>query len=176
MSMAESPLSSRLFTGAAVVMGVTSCGKTTVGEALAASLGVMFIEGDTLHGTANIDKMSRGIALTDEDRWPWLARVGDALQNPGGKMASCSSLKKSYRLAIAKAAGRPVHFIFLKGSRDVLAARIAARKNHFMPPSLLDSQLQTLEPPDANESHVVIEIDQPLDDQVKQALAFLLRP
>jgi gluconokinase len=164
---------SHLFSEAVVVMGVASCGKTTIGEALATKLVVPFIEGDRLHGEANVAKMSSGTPLTDEDRWPWLARVGEALQGPGGKIASCSALKKAYRTAIVAAAKRPVLFVHLHGTEDVLAKRIAARKGHFMPASLLASQLATLEMPDDSEHAVTIDIDQEPQAIIAQALAFI---
>ena len=174
MSMAASPQSSKHFTGAAVVMGVTSCGKTTMGEALAKALGVKYIEGDALHPPANIAKMSSGQPLNDDDRWPWLTKVGEALQGNHGIIASCSSLKKSYRDLITQTAGSPVYFIHLHGSREVLAARIAARKNHFMPPSLLDSQLATLEMPLPSEPHLTVAITDPPKVQLKKAMTYLL--
>jgi gluconokinase len=174
MSTAVSRLSSRRFTGAAVVMGVASCGKTTVGEALAHELGVAFTEGDRLHSAANVAKMSSGIPLTDDDRWPWLAKVGAALQGSEGHIVSCSALKKSYRQAIAKAAGRPVKFIHLHGTRPVLEARISSRKGHFMPASLLDSQLATLQMPTIDEDALTIDIDQSPEAIVKAAMEFLL--
>ncbi len=169
MSMVASPL----FSDAVVVMGVASCGKTTVGEALAQNLGVAFIEGDKLHGDANVAKMSAGIPLTDDDRWPWLAHVGNALRGPGGKIASCSALKRGYREAIAKAAERTVFFVHLHGSADLLRQRIAARKGHFMPASLLDSQLATLEIPGTDERAITIDIAQSPKHVVQLALKFL---
>lgn len=161
------------FKGAAVVMGVASCGKTTLGEALAAQLHLPFVEGDKLHGEANVAKMSSGIALTDEDRWPWLARVGTALQGHTGVIASCSALKKAYRLAIAASANRPVCFIHLHGEEALLAARIAARKGHFMPASLLATQFATLEMPDASENHITIDVALPPDEQLAQTMNYL---
>jgi gluconokinase len=163
-----------MFKGAAVVMGVSSCGKTSVGMALATKLGVTFVEGDKLHPQSNIDKMSAGIALTDDDRWPWLALIGDALKGDVGRIASCSALKKSYRQHIETAAGRSVSFVFLDGSRALLKERIAARKNHFMPPSLLDSQLATLEPPGADERARRFDIAMPLKTTVSNAAEWLL--
>jgi gluconokinase len=163
------------FSEAVVVMGVASCGKTTIGEALAAKLQVPFIEGDRLHGEANVAKMAGGTPLTDQDRWPWLARVGEALQGPGGTIASCSALKKSYREAIIKAAERPVMFVHLHGSLDILRSRIAERKGHFMPSTLLDSQLATLELPSADENAVTINIDQEPAAIVAEALNFILQ-
>ena len=171
MSMAAS----HPFFEAVVVMGVASCGKTTIGEALAEHLHVPFIEGDRLHGEANVAKMAGGIPLTDDDRWPWLARVGKALQGPGGKIASCSALKKSYREAIVKAAKRDVMFVHLHGAKDVLAKRMAGRTGHFMPPTLLDSQLATLEMPDADENAVMIDIDQKPEAIIAGALDFILK-
>jgi gluconokinase len=155
-------------------MGVASCGKTTVGEALARRLGARFIEGDRLHAPESVAKMSAGQPLTDEDRWPWLARVGAALAGEDGAIAACSALKRRYRDAIAAAAGRPVRFVHLHGSHDVLAQRIARRQGHFMPASLLDSQLATLEMPGADEPALTIDIAGPRDAVIAAAEAFLL--
>jgi gluconokinase len=119
--------------------------------------------------------MTAGIALTDDDRWPWLALIGDSLKGDTGRIASCSSLKKSYRQNIFAAARRPVSFVFLDGSRALLQERIAARKNHFMPPSLLDSQLATLEPPGADERARRFDIALPLKSTVSQAAQWLLQ-
>jgi carbohydrate kinase (thermoresistant glucokinase family) len=171
MSMAAS----LRFSDAVVVMGVASCGKTTIGEALAQQLRVAFTEGDKLHSTESVAKMSAGIPLTDDDRWPWLARVGAALQGVEGHIVSCSALKRSYRSAIITAAKRPVKFVHLHGSREVLQQRIAARKGHFMPPSLLDSQLATLELPGADEEAISIDIDQSAERIVAEALKFLAK-
>ncbi len=167
MSMAASPL----FSDAIVVMGVASCGKTTVGEALALHLGIPFTEGDRLHATESVAKMSAGIPLTDDDRWPWLAQVGETLRGTAGHVVSCSALKKKYRLAIVEAAQRPVTFIHLHGSRAVLQQRMRERKGHFMPSSLLDSQLAILEAPDPDEHAISIDIDQPIEAIVSAALA-----
>jgi gluconokinase len=156
-------------------MGVASCGKTVVGEALAARLGAVFIEGDRLHPKTNVEKMSAGVALTDEDRWPWLGQVGEALRGGEGRIASCSALKRSYRNHIAANAQRPVAFVFLNGSRTLLEQRIAARKGHFMPPSLLDSQLATLEPPARDERAKAFDIARPVDEIVEKACAWLLQ-
>jgi gluconokinase len=163
-----------MFTGAVVVMGVASSGKTSVGEALAAALKAPFIEGDQLHSAANVAKMSSGVPLTDEDRWPWLEAIGQALAGDEAKVAACSALKRAYREAIARAAGRPVSFIHLSGSREILEQRIKARKDHFMPPSLLDSQLSTLEPPRAGKRALKLDIEEPVEQLVKQARRWLL--
>ena len=172
MSMAESHQS---FNGAVVVMGVSACGKTSVGEALAAKLHVRFVEGDKLHPPANVAKMSAGHPLTDEDRWPWLAKVGASLKGDKGVIASCSALKKIYRQRINQSAGRSVSFILLNGDKAILQKRIAARKGHFMPPSLLESQLATLEIPGPDEIAITIDIALPLETQVAQTAAFLLK-
>lgn len=156
-------------------MGVASCGKTSVGEALAAKLGTAFIEGDRLHPKANVDKMSAGIPLTDDNRWPWLALVGEALKGEDGRIASCSALKRAYREYITAKADRPVAFVFLDGSRDLLEQRIAGRKGHFMPPSLLASQLATLERPAVDERAKAFDIDRPVDEIVAEAVAWLLQ-
>jgi gluconokinase len=171
----DDTLSLHQFTKAVVVMGVSSCGKTTIGEALARHLGVAFVEGDKLHGPDNVAKMSAGMPLTDEDRWPWLQRVGDALRSDKGHVASCSALKRVYRDTIRQHAGRPVSFIHLHGVVDVLSQRMANRQGHFMPASLLDSQLATLEMPGFDENAITIDIDQATADTVKAALAFLTR-
>ncbi len=162
-----------MFKGAAVVMGVASCGKTTLGELLAAHFKVQFVEGDKLHSPESVTKMSAGIPLMDDDRWPWLGRVGDALAGETACIASCSALKRSYRDAIRSHAKRDVAFIHLHGTRDVLAARIAGRTGHFMPASLLDSQLKTLELPGADEHFTTIDIDWQPEEQLCRAVAFL---
>jgi gluconokinase len=161
------------FSSAIVVMGVASCGKTTIGQALAEKLQTPFTEGDLLHSETNIAKMAGGTPLIDADRWPWLARVGQSLQGPGRQIASCSALKKSYRAAITAAAKRPVMFVHLHGDVSVLKQRIAKRTGHFMPASLLVSQLATLEMPDESEIAVTITIDQPTEAIVSQALLFI---
>ena len=167
-----------MFESAVIVMGVTSCGKTSVGEALATQLKCPFIEGDTLHPPANIAKMSAGLPLNDVDRWPWLAAVGNAMkaecETGHGVVASCSSLKKIYRQKLAEAAGTPIKLIFLHGSKDILTARIASRKGHFMPPSLLDSQLTTLEFPGPDEAALQLDVSLPIAELVKRAKDYLL--
>jgi gluconokinase len=145
-----------------VVMGVASSGKTTVAEALARKLDWPFRDADSFHPPANVAKMSAGTPLGDEDRWPWLEAIVawmDARHAAGENgIVTCSALKRSYRdkLRTTKAAMQLVH---LHGSRDVLAARIAARKAHFMPASLLDSQLATLEMPGADELVHTVSVD-----------------
>ncbi len=166
-----------MFTGTVIVMGVTSCGKTTVAEGLAAELRCTFVEGDRLHPAANIAKMSAGTPLTDADRWPWLDIIGKAMKvecDAGrGVVASCSALKKAYRQKLAEAAGRQITFIFLHGSRALLAARMAERKGHFMPTSLLDSQLATIEVPGSDERALHLDVILPVDELVKRSIAYL---
>lgn len=148
-------------------MGVAGSGKTAVGEALARRLGARYVDGDELHSPANIARMSRGEPLTDEDRRPWLASVGKALAGGDGiTVVGCSALRRAYRDRIRAGAGAPVAFVHLAGSREVIAARMAARSGHFMPLSLLDSQFAALEPPGGDEDAVTVDIDRPLAEIV----------
>lgn len=126
-------------------MGVSGCGKTSIGKLLAKELGLDFKDADDLHPQANKEKMAAGIPLNDDDRWPWLDLVGLTLAMPGGAVVACSALKRSYRDRILEAASGAV-FVHLTGDRELLLERMSNRKNHFMPTSLLDSQLATLEP------------------------------
>lgn len=155
-----------------VVMGVSGCGKSTIASELAARFDVPFFEGDEYHPQANVDKMSNAIALTDEDRWPWLAILGEAIgkaaTEKGGALASCSSLKAVYRERLAEAIGHPVVFAYLDGSRELLMERMSARENHYMPTSLLDSQLDTLEKPGANEPAITVSIDNTVEGIVNE--------
>ena len=155
-----------------VMMGVAGCGKSAVGAALALELGVPYSDGDDLHPAANIAKMSGGQALTDADRWPWLALVGQALAH-GPMIIGCSALRRSYRTLITQTAAAPVVFVHLQGSRAVIEARMCARQGHFMPPALLDSQFATLEPPGLDENAITVQIDQPLARVVADIIAKL---
>jgi len=150
---------------AIVVMGVAGSGKTIVGEGLSSRLSLPFLDGDRFHPPANIAKMSAGTPLVDADRWPWLDAIGHALgeaaRTSGGAIAACSALKRAYRQRLTAAARLPLVFVFLNGSRETLAARLAERKNHFMPKSLLDSQLATLERPGADEPVVHVSFEPP---------------
>lgn len=173
MSMAASPRPSDA-TGAIgpiVVMGGSGCGKTSVGERLASILGCRFIEGDSRHPAANVEKMRQGIALTDADRWPWLETLGAELAEDEKTIISCSALKRSYRDLLRARAGRPMTFVFLQGTRTLLLSRMGAREGHYMPLSLLDSQLATLELPQGERDVVTVEIDQPVDRIVSDAIA-----
>jgi len=143
-----------------VVMGVAGCGKSTIGQAYADAEGGIFLDGDTYHPQSNIDKMSRGEPLTDEDRWPWLETFGKEIaKRKGMVVGGCSALKRVYREQITKAAGEPVLFIYLDGSRKLISDRMSKREGHFMPTSLLDSQFATLEIPTKDETAVSIDID-----------------
>lgn len=142
---------------AVVVMGVSGCGKSTVAEGIAAALGLHFIDGDRLHPEENIARMSAGIPLQDEHRWPWLDRVGaclaDAGQWPQGVAIACSALRRAYRDRL-RAAMPGVRFVFLDGDAALIGRRMALRSGHYMPEAMLASQLQTLERPGADEVDV----------------------
>ena len=156
-----------------VVMGVSGSGKSTVGAVAAENLGVGFVDGDDLHPLTNVDKMSAGIPLTDDDRWPWLAIVGDTLAASDGLVVACSALKRSYRDAIRERAPR-AFFALLTGSPETIGTRLSKREEHFMPPSLLQSQFDTLEPLGADERGVALDIrntPQHLAAQLAEALA-----
>jgi gluconokinase len=132
-----------------VVMGVSGCGKSTVGEALAESLGWRFLDADDFHPPANVAKMAAGTPLVDEDRWPWLDRLAAEMRaiNAGGGDAvlACSALRQAYRDRLAAAGD--VRFVHLAGDLPTIAARLASRQHRYMPQSLLASQFATLEPP-----------------------------
>ena len=147
--------------GLYVVMGVSGSGKSTVGAALARALGVDFVEGDAYHPPENVDRMRRGIPLTDQDRAAWLralaARIGEARRAGTGLVVTCSALKRAYR-DVLRAAAAEVRFVFLRGPAPLVAERLAGRRGHFMPPSLLQSQLATLEEPAPDEDAWVCDI------------------
>lgn len=143
-----------------VIMGVTGCGKSTIGALLASQLRVPFEDADDLHSEANIRKMAAGHPLTDEDRLPWLRVVGEHLKNAEstGLVIACSALKRSYRQLLRDAQPR-TRFVYLEGSRALLAERLRRRHGHFMPDDMLDSQLDTLEALEADEPGVTVSID-----------------
>jgi gluconokinase len=150
-----------------VVMGVSGSGKSTVGAALAQRLRVPFEDADDLHPEANIAKMSRGEPLDDADRYPWLEIVGRWLAaHPDGGVMSCSALKRKYRDQLRHHASG-TEFVLLAGDREVIERRQAARPGHFMPASLLSSQLATLEPLEPDEGGVVLDVAQGVDQIVQ---------
>lgn len=156
-----------------VVMGVTATGKTTVGRALAEALGGVFVEGDAFHPPANIEKMSAGIPLDDDDRRPWLRSLADEIArlDAAGEISvtACSALRRVYRDWLRE--GHPgLYFVHLDSTFDVLLDRMR-RRTHFMPPSLLQSQLDTLEPLEPDEAGVVIDDTQPADVVIATSLA-----
>ena len=143
-----------------VVMGVSGVGKTTIAKALARRLRAAFADGDDFHPPANVAKMSTGTPLTDADRGPWLAAIAawiDARRAAGERgVVACSALKRHYRAVLAD--GRPdVGIVYLRGPKALIANRLGGRRNHFMPPNLLDSQIATLEPPDDDERPITVD-------------------
>jgi gluconokinase len=157
-----------------VVMGVAGTGKTTIGPLLAARLGVPYAEGDDFHPQANIDKMSAGTPLEDADRWPWLDAIGAWAHGRAGfgGVVSCSALKRSYRDRL-RAAAPDVVFVHLAGDRTLIEDRMAHRRGHFMPTALLDSQFATLQPLQADEAGVVVDVSggpEEITERAAQAL------
>ena len=161
---------------AIIVMGVSGCGKSTVAGLIAQALALPFRDGDSFHPASNVEKMRAGIPLTDEDRWPWLAAMAAWIESHRGRgetvVLACSALKRVYRDAL-RAGHDDVRFVFLKGTKEEIAARLAARKGHYMPPSLLDSQLATLEPPSADERPITVSIMATPEAIAAEALAQL---
>ncbi len=154
-------------------MGVCGSGKTTVGQRVAEKIGARFAEGDRFHPQANVDKMSRGEPLTDADRMPWLNRIGDSIdgwiRDGEDVVLACSALKESYRQIIIGERDN-VRLVYLHGDPEILAARMAQRQHHYMPASLLPSQLATLEPPVANARTFSADVAQ-APDHIAQAVA-----
>jgi len=155
-----SPPSSPL---AIIVMGVSGCGKSTLGALLAEALDCPFLEGDSFHSAHAVQKMRSGQPLSDEDRWPWLERLGHAtataMWTDGAAVAACSALRRCYRDQLRRAIGGPVRFVLLDNDRDALMDRVSSRPGHYMPASLLDSQLATLEWPGEDEEVIVLRTD-----------------
>lgn len=156
----------------AVLMGVAGSGKSTVGALVAARLGWPFQEGDLLHPAANVAKMAAGQPLTDEDRQPWLARVREWIAAHQDGVITCSALKRSYRDVL-----RDPHVVFayLAATREELLARLTTRTGHFMPATLLDSQLADLELPEPDERAVTLDTSDSLGDTVSQLCLVLVR-
>ena len=160
---------------ALIVMGVSGSGKSTIAERLAARLGWRFEDGDKYHPPANVTKMSAGHPLNDEDRWPWLQAIADEIDRTckagDHAVVACSALKRVYRDILVHGRG-DVRIVFLNGTQDLIANRLAARKGHFMPPGLLTSQFKTLEPPKPGERPIIVSIDASVeaivDDIIRQ--------
>ena len=160
-------------TGAIVIMGVTGSGKSTLGQALARALGWMFIEGDTLHPPANIARMAAGVALNDADRVPFLDNVAQAIATRTTDLViTCSALKRAYRDRLRRADPQ-LRFVLPLLSRESLQRRLQQRSDHFMPATLLDSQLADLEPPQPDEPVIQIDGGAPVDEQVAATRAAL---
>lgn len=157
-----------------IMMGVSGSGKTTIAKGVADHLHWQMLEGDKLHPPANVEKMSHGIALNDEDRWPWLHAIAQAIDewrtNQVSGVVACSALKRAYRDILI--GDRPdVILVYLQGSQELIAARLAARKNHYMPPSLLGSQFATLEEPGADENPIVESIAPSPEEIIDRVIA-----
>jgi len=160
--------------GLYVVMGVSGSGKSLIGAALARALRIDFVEGDAYHSAENVKRMTSGVPLTDEDRAQWLqslaARIREARAAGTGLVMTCSALKRAYR-DVLRAGAPELRFVFLRGSPTLLAQRIANRRGHFMPPSLLDSQLATLQEPSPEEAAWVCDISESPQDIVADLVA-----
>ncbi len=158
-------------------MGVAGSGKSTIGAMFARALHLAFLEGDDLHPAQNVERMAAGIPLTDDDRRPWLLAIAgqlrDAQRAGMGLVVACSALKRGYRDLLRSVGAADVRFVYLTGTRVILAERLANRRGHYMPAALLDSQLATLEEPAADEHAWVCDISQPPEavvaDLVKRA-------
>ena len=164
---------------AVVVMGVSGCGKSTVGVGIAEALGLGYIDGDDLHDPRSVAKMRSGTPLDDDDRWPWLDRIGARLmardEFPTGVVIACSALRRVYRDRIRRAAPG-VRFVFLSGDPGVIRERMASRAGHYMPVGLLDSQLRALESPGGDESDVIeLNLGSPVATLVENAVDALHR-
>jgi gluconokinase len=157
-----------------VIMGVAGTGKTTIGPLLAARLGVPYAEGDDFHPEANIAKMSAGIPLDDADRWPWLDAIGTWAHGRAGLggVVSCSALKRSYRDAL-RATAPGLVFLHLTGDRALITERMTHRQGHFMPTALLDSQFATLQPLQADEPGVAVDVSGTPEEITERAVAAL---
>ena len=165
---------------AIVVMGVSGSGKSTLGALLAARLGCDFLEGDTFHAPASIEMMRSGQPLTDDERWPWLDRIGAAMaaevKAHGVAVAACSALKRAYRSRIVDSVPASTRFVFLDNDPDELRRRLAQRCDHYMPPSLLGSQLATLERPASDEAALSLYTQAPPELLVGEVLDWLAKP
>ena len=156
------------------MMGVTGCGKSTIGAMLADRLSARFLDGDDFHPPKNVAKMSAGTPLTDEDRWPWLDKlclaVEDAVSGAGCVVLACSALRKVYRDHLTAGCVAPPLFLHLTGPKSLIHRRVSARQDHYMPPALLDSQLNTLEPVSEGENALEVSIEPGVDEIVDDIL------
>lgn len=158
-----------------IIMGVSGCGKSTVGAELSYLSRIPYVDGDDLHPVVNVEKMRAGIPLDDADRLPWLEECGRSITAArSGLILGCSSLKLSYRDTLRKTAFpvQPI-FVYLEGSREVLLQRMQGRKGHYMPPSLLDSQLAILEPPRSSEGAIIVGIEHAAKDLAERIFNLL---
>ncbi len=157
-----------------IVMGVSSSGKSATGKAIARRLHAPFLDGDGFHSDANKEKMRAGIALTDDDRWPWLTSLARALreaaEGKGVAVGACSALRRAYRDWLVQEAGEPILFVFLDGSQELIASRMARRHHEYMPQSLLASQFATLERPAPDENVLVEPVTQPVETIAEQVV------
>ncbi len=159
------PLDGRV---AIVVMGVAGSGKTTAGQALSRALRAPFLDGDDLHSPEARMKMGQGVPLGDEDRAPWLDRIGailaDEARHPLGAIVACSALRRAYRDRLRVRVGPALRFLFLKGDRAMMRARVAIRRDHYMPASLIDSQFATLETPETEPDVIILAADADIEN------------
>jgi gluconokinase len=159
---------------ALIVMGVSGSGKTTIGLAIAKAKGIAFFDGDDLHSPEARAKMTAGTPLTDEDRAPWLERIGnllaDSAAHPAGAIVACSALRRVYRDRLRAIVGPPLRFLFLKGGKALMRARVAERKGHYMPASLIDSQFAALESPEGEGDVVTIPADSDLSSVLDETI------
>lgn len=160
-------------------MGVAGSGKSTAGALIAERLGAAFIEGDRFHLPASLEKMAAGIPLTDDDRWPWLEQLGreiaDATKGGQPVVCACSALRRAYRDVLRKGSGLRLTFVYLEGSRELIAGRMADRSGHFFATSLLDSQFAALEPPAQDEGAIVADLRLPVEEMVGGVVEELAR-
>ncbi len=155
-----------------MIMGVSGCGKTTLGERTAARLGLPYHEADSFHPEENIKKMSSGTPLTDDDRWPWLGAIRESVKEIQGRgdsaVFTCSALKESYRRFLEEGLAEPLKWVYLKGSFETIHGRMAARKGHYFKADMLKSQFAALEEPDYG---IILDIELPLEEKIETLLA-----
>jgi carbohydrate kinase (thermoresistant glucokinase family) len=162
---------------AVVVMGVSGAGKSTVGRLIAAQLRCEFRDADSFHPRANIEKMSRGEPLTDDDRWPWLNAIAAWIAERRVKgetgVVTCSALKRAYRDVVTDKQNADVRLVYLKGDFDLIESRLKTRTGHFMPPGLLQSQFDALEEPRADERPITVSVDATPEEIAERVIAAL---